>query len=378
MLLWIIVLWTVLALLGLALAYLGTQSLDFFPTEIVAGWSKGLRFIVGMGCVIGFMGLITLCLDFVNAIICTLYLAMIWVVTDGLFWIIQKFFQIHFPPYCVGCIALITTFLVLSVGWYLDHHVWQTNYTLTTTKDVPPLKIALIADVHMGTTFSTDGFQKHMNAIQKQNPDIVVVVGDFVDDSTTKEEMMAATKTLGQLSTKYGVYFVFGNHDKGYYGAKRRGFSAKDLVDELNKNGVVVLRDKSQLIADSFYVVGRRDLSEVKELKGQRLSMDKWIKNLDTKKYMIVLDHQPADYKNQEKAGVDLVLSGHTHGGQLFPLNQIGKWIGANDLVYGHEKRGKTDFIVTSGLSNWALRFKTGTKSEFVIINIQKGAKNES
>ena len=110
----------------------------------------------------------------------------------------------------------------------------------------------------------------------------------------------------------------------------------------------------------------------VKEQKGNRVSMAELITPLDKSKYMIVLDHQPADYENQERAGVDLVLSGHTHGGQLFPLNQVGKWIGVNDLIYGHERRGKTDFIVTSGISSWAIQFKTGTKSEFVVIDIQR------
>ena len=83
-----------------------------------------------------------------------------------------------------------------------------------------------------------------------------------------------------------------------------------------------------------------------------------------------MLDHQPNDYQNQADAGVDLVLSGHTHGGQLFPLNKVGEWIGANDRTYGFEKRGQTNFIVTSGLSDWAIKFKTGTKSEFVVIDL--------
>ena len=100
--------------------------------------------------------------------------------------------------------------------------------------------------------------------------------------------------------------------------------------------------------------------------------MEDLLHNLDKGKYMIVLDHQPADFVNQAKSGVDLVLSGHTHGGQLLPFNQVGKWIKANDLIYGHEKRKNTDFIVTSGISAWAIKFKTGTKSEFVIIDVKK------
>ena len=144
------------------------------------------------------------------------------------------------------------------------------------------------------------------------------------------------------------------------------------MSDTLNQNGVKVLRDEVAFINDAFYVIGRRDFSEVKEQKGHRQSMAQLVQNLDKEKYMIVLDHQPTDYQNQAETGVDLVLSGHTHGGQLFPFNWVGKWIGANNLIYGHEKQAQTDFIVTSGISDWAIKFKTGTKSEFVVIDIHQ------
>ena len=87
---------------------------------------------------------------------------------------------------------------------------------------------------------------------------------------------------------------------------------------------------------------------------------------------MLMLDHQPNDYAGESSAGVDLVLSGHTHGGQLIPITKVGEWIGANDSTYGHQKRNATDFIVTSGISDWALKFKTGTRSEYVVIKIER------
>ena len=98
--------------------------------------------------------------------------------------------------------------------------------------------------------------------------------------------------------------------------------------------------------------------------------MEELVSGLDKNKFIIVMDHQPNDYEKEAKARVDLVLSGHTHGGQLFPLNKVGEWIGANDKTYGIERRGQTNFVVTSGLSDWAIRFKTGTKSELVVIDI--------
>ena len=88
--------------------------------------------------------------------------------------------------------------------------------------------------------------------------------------------------------------------------------------------------------------------------------------------YKIVIDHQPNDYDEEASCAADLVLSGHTHGGPLLPAGQIGLLIGANDALYGYEHRKDTDFIVTSGISGWALPFKTGAISEIVVIDINK------
>ena len=372
MTLWLIILWTVMGLLGLSAVYIGFRMPKFLSPETVSEWSKIKFFLAGGWCVICLTGLITLCLDFVNAVVCVIYLALIWMISDTAFYLIQKFFHFSFQHYYAGYTAIVVWLLMLSTGWYLNHHVWATHYTLTTDKNVSPLKIALFADAHLGTTFGAEGFAKHLKKLQNQKPDLVIVAGDYADDNTTREEMVKATQALGQIKTKYGIFFVFGNHDKGYFGAAYRGFSGSDLINELQKNGITVLQDEVVSVGDDFYLIGRRDVSEIREKKGHRQSMDELVANLDKNKYLIVADHQPTDYKNQAKSGVDLVLSGHTHGGQLWPLNQVGKWIGANDLIYGHKKHQQTNFIVTSGISCWAIQFKTGTKSEFVIIHIQK------
>ena len=141
------------------------------------------------------------------------------------------------------------------------------------------------------------------------------------------------------------------------------------MIAELEKNNIRVLQDKTVLIDNTYYVVGRRDFSE-SQRGGFRADMEELVSGLDKNKFIIVMDHQPNDYEKEAKARVDLVLSGHTHGGQLFPLNKVGEWIGANDKTYGIERRGQTNFVVTSGLSDWAIRFKTGTKSELVVIDV--------
>ena len=216
----------------------------------------------------------------------------------------------------------------------------------------------------MGTTFHAD--------VQAQEPDVAVFVGDFTDESTTREDMAAAAKALGALKTPCGVYFVFGNHDKNNYEGEGRAYTGEELAAELTKNGVVVLEDEIVPIRGGFCLIGRQDASEETENRGGRASMAELTRNLDESRFSIVLDHQPRDYANQAASGVDLVLSGHTHGGQMIPLVQLIRWFHlGDDNVYGLQRRGNTDFIVSSGISDWELLFKTGCRSEYVIIDIQ-------
>lgn len=263
-----------------------------------------------------------------------------------------------------GLLALVTTLIYLSVGYYLCINVWQTDYNLTTNKQVGSLKAALFADSHIGSTFDGDGFAKHLSTIEAQSPDILFITGDFVDDWSNKKDLQKACQALGKTDFKYGVWLVYGNHDGGFFNS--RDFDAKELKRLLTESGVHVLEDECVLVDDRFYVAGRQDASY-----GDRKDMDQLLSDTDKDKYTIVLDHQPNDYDN-EAGHADLVLSGHTHGGQIIPIQLTSVLTGLVDRAYGHENRKGTDFIVTSGISDWELIFKTGTKSEYVILNIRQ------
>ena len=132
----------------------------------------------------------------------------------------------------------------------------------------------------------------------------------------------------------------------------------------MKENRVHILEDEVAVVG-GLCIVGRRDASF-----GPRAELATLLENVDPEKYIIVLDHEPTDYENEAATAADLVVSGHTHGGQLIPLGTVGELFAGNDRTYGVEKRNGTDFIVTSGISDWALHFKTGTRSEYVIITL--------
>ena len=299
-------------------------------------------------------------------IVALLHLVVVFLIFDLLAFIDRKVRRKELSYDARGLAAIIFTALILCIGWFSAHHVFETYYGFSTDKDVGRnIRIVEIADAHLGITLDGEKFARQTERIQEKRPDAVVVVGDFVDDDSTLGDMTAACRALGELDTTYGVFFVYGNHDNGYF--RYRDFTPEQLRSELTANGVTILEDETAAIGDGYCIIGRKDRSS-----RERMSMDELMAGADRSMYTIVLDHQPNDYDAEAAAGADLVLSGHTHGGHVFPAGQIGMLMGANDCLYGTQRRGDTDFVVTSGISGWGIPFKTGARSEFVVIDITK------
>lgn len=359
MILWILLL-ACAAALGLgSLFYLVTRVRRFSFMRELAKEHKALSWLLA----VAFAGLLFLfaLINLYSVVIAVLHLALIWFLCDLVAWIVRRIRKKEPKRYLAGAIALLLTAIYLGAGWIAAHHIRQTNYTVETEKTTEPLRIVLIADAHLGITLDGDGFRETMERIQSTEPDLVVVVGDFVDDDSKAADMEEACRALGSLQTTYGVYFVYGNHDNGYFA--QRDFTAADLRTALTQNDVTILEDQTVPIGTQYALIGRRDRSS-----RDRQPIDALLSG--TERYTIVLDHQPNDYDAEAAAGADLVLSGHTHGGHIFPAGLIGLWTGANDATYGISTRGDTTFLITSGVSGWAIPFKTGCSSEYVVIDV--------
>ena len=361
---WLIILVLVLAALGVSLCYLTACVGRFGGVRRLSGGRTWLRRLLSLAVLALCFALLTLWLSLVNAIVIFLHAVLFFLLFGLLFRLVKRRTGREPRVNWQGWLALACTLLWLGSGYLLCTRVWQKDYALKTEKELGTLKIALIADVHLGTTFDGEGFAEQLRTIEAQEPDLLVIAGDFVDDASGREDLDRACAALGELELPYGVWYVYGNHDAGYF--RGRDFSPGDLEAALTENGVHILRDQAELVDSRFYVAGRADRS-----RGERASMEELLAGLDRDKYIIVLDHQPNAYEEEAAAGADLVLSGHSHGGQLIPITYVGKWFGMLDRVYGYERRGGTDFIVTSGISCWEILFKTGTRSEYVIITVE-------
>ena len=369
---WAAIFGTAMVLAVAAVVFLWTRFCKFSFIYKIAG---GVKWKIRLLALIPMVVLGVFCyFDLINTAVVMLHAALYWLIFGLIAFVIKKIRRVdksdkgdNVKPglYVTGIVVLCFEIIYFSAGWYLNHHVWETDYTLQTEKSLggDTLRIAQFTDSHVGVTFDGEGFKEHLSKIQECNPDILVITGDFVDDDSNKADMLTCCEALKNFKCPYGVYFIYGNHDEGYF--RNRDFSASELEQALMESGVIILEDDVVLVDDRFYVIGRADASD-----SGRKSMAELTAGLDQSKYMLVLDHQPNDFDAEAAAGTDLVLCGHTHGGQLFEIKDVGIWLGANDLTVGKEVRDKTTFIVSSGISDWAIKFKTGTKSEFCIIDV--------
>lgn len=345
--------------------YISFRAANFDFIKHISGGRRWLGRLLCLAAAIALLAVLWCALNVMNALVCMVHLVVFWIICDLAALIVSRLRRNRRKKYYAGAVAAALCALYLAAGWYAAHHVWVTNYEFETDKLDADLRIVQITDSHIGATFHADKFSEYIEDINALSPDVVVVTGDFVDDSTSRDDMIGGCEALGAVEAKYGVFFVFGNHDRGYYSEKLKGWTNAELRQRLTANGVTLLEDKAFLVDGRFYVVGRRDRYE------ERLSAAELASGLDKDKYVVLLDHQPYDFDAEADAGYDLVLCGHTHGGQFIPINHVGEWMGENCLRYGHEKRQNTDFIVSSGISNWTFKFKTGCHSEYVVIDIK-------
>ena len=359
---WLIILVVVFAIATAGVIYLTGAITRFAFIQKAAGGRKWPSRLLSLALLALGFAAVSVVMSITNAIVVLLHLIVIFALSGLVTRLIERLRGKAFGFYFQGWLALFATAVILCTGYYLCNHVWMTQYDLVSEKEGADVKVAVFSDSHVGTTFDGEGLSVHLKEIEKQSPDLLLIPGDFVDDWSNKKDMLAACKALGETNFPYGVWYAFGNHDEGHFGS--RDFTADELREALTVNGVHIMEDDYALIDNRFYVVGRKDSSQ-----RPRKTMPELLEGVDRSKYIIVMDHQPNDYANEAGYG-DLVVSGHTHGGQLIPIGIIGKLIGAFDRAYGRENRDGTDFIVTSGISDWAILFKTGTKSEYVIINV--------
>lgn len=273
--------------------------------------------------------------------------------------------------YRCGIVPLGCTALLLAYGVWNMGHVVQTDYTVYTDKDIRAegYRVAMISDLHFGVSMDMDELAGYCEQIERQQPDLVVLCGDLVDESTRLSDMRRVFALLGGIDSEYGTFYVYGNHDRATYAAAPP-FTTDQLSKALEAAGVQVLQERSVALDGGLVLVGREDRSFYKA--GARPGVAALMRESDPDDFLLLLDHQPQGLEENSAAGIDLQLSGHTHAGQIWPGGQIIHWFSLSDLWYGQARFGNMQAIVSSGMAGWGYPIRTSERCEYVMIDILK------
>lgn len=222
------------------------------------------------------------------------------------------------------------------------------------------LKLVAVSDIHLGTVIGRSRFDRIVERINALDPDVILLPGDIVDEDLAPVIKEDLGERLRALRSRYGTFAVTGNHE--YIGG------VEAAVDYLREHGVTVLRDQVYLLPGDVVLVGREDRSLVQMAGGTRKSLPELLNGVDLSRPVIVMDHQPFHLEEAEQSGADLQLSGHTHHGQLWPLNFVTQAI--YEVSTGYKKKGETHYYVSSGVGTWGPPVRTGSRPEILCFQL--------
>ncbi|WP_096202961.1 metallophosphoesterase [Bacillus sp. FJAT-45350] len=260
---------------------------------------------------------------------------------------------------------IITLGLILSLvtfGVFNAYSPRVQSYDIQIEKNTlatEQLSIVMASDMHFGLLSGKNHAKRMVNSINALAPDIVVFPGDIVDDEIDHFMNQGIDNILAQINAPYGVYVSLGNHD-------RHNGPIEELINTLERGELKVLYDEVITVNDDIILIGRRDFSD-----SERKELATLTEGIDSSKPVILLEHQPYDLDIAQQQGIDLVLSGHTHLGQVFPGNLITSQIYKNN--WGLLKVDQLHSIVSSGYGFWGPPIRIGSRSELVQIDVSIG-----
>ncbi|MEU0407907.1 metallophosphoesterase [Streptomyces griseorubiginosus] len=219
-------------------------------------------------------------------------------------------------------------------------------------------RIAVVSDVHLGPVLGRGFSERVVATVNATQPDLIALVGDLVDGSV--DDLRSAVEPIAGLRARDGAFFVTGNHEY-ISGAEQWTAHVQELGLKLLANDRVELA--------SFDLAGVNDVTGEDHDDGPDLQAA--LKDRDPSRTSVLLAHQPVFVDEAVRHGVDLQLSGHTHGGQLWPMNYVAEL--ANPTVAGLERYGDTQLYVSRGAGAWGPPTRVGAPSDVTVVELASG-----
>ena len=223
------------------------------------------------------------------------------------------------------------------------------------------IDIVALSDIHLGTIVGRSRFDGIVEKVNRMDPDLVLLPGDIVDEDLAPVIRQNLGESLRSIQSRFGVYAVTGNHE--HIGGVEN--ACRYLVD----HNITMLRDQTVKVADSFFLVGREDRSSDRFMGPPRKELMELMKSVDRAYPAILMDHQPFGLREAADQGLDLQISGHTHYGQLWPLNHIVRRV--YELAWGYKNIAGTHYYVSNGVGTWGPPIRIGNRPEIMHFRIR-------
>ena len=265
--------------------------------------------------------------------------------------------------YLLAFVVLISS-VIIFIGYLNTRKISVKSLSLEITRKqsaLTELNAVVLSDLHLSTINGEKLLSQIVAKLNELKTDVVFIPGDIVEDRAETLKSEGIGVSLSKIKSKYGVFASTGNHEyiNGINGTCKF----------ITENGITLIRDSSLLIADSFILAARDDASKNSFAKQRRKSLEEIISNANQNYPIILLDHTPFGLEEAEINGISLQLSGHTHHGQMFPLNLITKLI--YEVSWGYKKKDNTHYYVSCGVGTWGPPVRLGSESEIVNIKIK-------
>jgi len=278
-----------------------------------------------------------------------------WIVSIAALWL-----PIHFQPKTIAE-TFFSMALVASIYGLINANRLRVTRVTVNLPNLPAAwqgrHVALVTDLHLGKVRDARFTRRVVAKLQSLQPNAVFISGDMFDGPEANPDALVAP--WKQLSVPAGIYYVTGNHEEFADRTK--------LIDAVQCTGIRVLNNE-KVDVNGLQIVGVHD-GETGDPQQYRALLRR--AELDDSRASILLAHQPSDLTIPEEAGISLQLSGHTHGGQIWPWTRLAARV-HGQFNYGLNCFGKMQVYTSSGAGTWGVPMRVGTKSEIVLIQLNR------
>lgn len=292
------------------------------------------------------------------------YGALLFALADLFGLLISHFTSVKKQAYR-SCAASVVWIMILGLCVYGGYNAMSpvvTRYELTLPGKFTPFTMAAVSDIHLGRQIGKTRLARLTALVNEQHPDVIALLGDTIDDDLEPVKYFDGAEGLRRFSAPWGVYAIMGNHE--YLRGRGEEYAAYLKTDA----SLRLLRDEFVLLPNGVALIGRDDVTRERMTGRKAISLAAFKQQLPDKTPVIVMDHNPGRFPEAVSAQLPLMISGHTHVGQLAPNQYALRKMYPID--YGVLESGFTKLLVSSGFGTWGPPIRVGNHPEIMLLHI--------